>query len=88
MVVPWQSTPSPEIQGLSDTMLARRIQDRGDVLRVVDAEDLHARIVPEVVGREGDRGQVQLQMAQRQADIIGYRIWPWYTAPSFAAMTP
>ena len=27
-------------------MLARRIQDRGDVLRVVDAEDLHARIVP------------------------------------------
>jgi hypothetical protein len=68
MVVPWQSTPSPEIQGLSDTVLARRVQDRGDVLRVVDAEDLHARIVPEVPGREGDRGQVQLQMAQRQAN--------------------
>ena len=49
-------------------MLARRIQDRGDVLRVVDAEDLHARIVPEIPGRESDRGQVQLQMAKRQAD--------------------
>jgi hypothetical protein len=87
MTVPWQSTPSPEIPGLAGTVLTRRIQDHGEVLRVVDADNLHARIAPEASGREGDRGQVRLQVARQQVDDQP-RISPWYTAASFATMTP
>src|SRR6266446_1275553 len=40
----------------------------GEVLGVADAEDLRTRLVAEAPGREGDRGEVRLQMARRQAD--------------------
>ena len=33
-----------------------------------DAEDLRTRLVAEAPSREGDRGEVRLQMARRQAD--------------------
>src|SRR5206468_9000883 len=40
----------------------------GEVLGVADAEDLRTRLVAEAPGGKGDRGQVRLQMARRQAD--------------------
>jgi hypothetical protein len=40
----------------------------GEILRVTDAQDLHAGIVPEAPRRKGDRGQVRLQVAWRQVD--------------------
>src|SRR5215467_13044551 len=40
----------------------------GEVLRVADAQDLSARVMPETPGRKGDRRQMRLQMARRQTD--------------------
>jgi hypothetical protein len=50
----------------------------GEVLRVADTQDLRARVVPEIPGRKGDRGQVRLQMARQMfAQILSpiARLW-------------
>ena len=59
----------------------------GEVLGVADAEDLRTRLVAEAPGREGDRGEVRLQTARRQADDQPPDIWPACTAASFAAIS-
>jgi hypothetical protein len=63
---PCREEPLVPVAGDDPPAVAR--QFIGEVLRVTDANDLPARVVPETPGRKGDRGQVRLQMARRDAD--------------------
>ena len=58
----------------------------GEILGVADTEDLRTRVVAQAPGRKGDRGQVRLQMARRQADDQPADL-PSRTAASFAAIS-
>jgi len=58
--------PLVPVAGEEAAAIARQFV--GEVLRVADAEDLRTRLVPEAPGRKGDRGEVRLQVARRQAD--------------------
>ena len=63
---PGREEPLVPVAGEDAPAVARQFV--GEILGVADAEDLRARLVPETPGRKGDRGQVRLQMARRQAD--------------------